>query len=238
MCSGKKKRAESEKNMDEAKHLKKETGEKLHEASVRNKNALGAEAKCDLRKMDLDKREEDLDLREAEIKPWEDKLKKLREQFEKDQAELKEREEKISEKEIYYASLDEWEIDYSNLKNASSMKELEIDRLNGELKYHKVPGQEPEAFMPERRWFKEDLKEMRGFSYCKARYVQTHNEEDRNGMFQNFFAGVNQVVCLFYEMCKRWTPSYLRKLARMIEDSGYSNYAAYHKHGRSSEWER
>ena len=41
---------------------------------------------------------------------------------------------------------------------------------------------------------------------------------------------------LFYQMCKKWTPAYLRNLARSIENSGCKNYADYQKNGRSSGW--
>lgn len=117
------------------------------------------------------------------------------------------------------------------------MKDIEIARLNGELKWHRLPSQECEAYLLEKQWWAEELGQLNNFNGCKAKYSESHNEEDRNGMIKSFFEGVHSIVELFYQMCKKWTPAYLRNLARSIENSGCKNYADYQKNGRSSGWE-
>ena len=50
----------------------------------------------------------------------------------------------------YYDSLEEGYYDYTEVKNACSMKDIEIARLNGELKWHRLPSQECEAYLLEK----------------------------------------------------------------------------------------
>lgn len=187
-------------------------------------------------------REDKVSLREQAATLWELDLAEKREKYAIEWDDIQEIQRNVNdEREIYEAYWDALETgyyDYNEIKNANSMKDLDIARLNGELKWHKYPSDECEAYMLERQWWEEEFGELKNFHGCKARYVQSHNIDDRNSMIKSFFDGVLSIVDMFYQMCKKWTPTYLRNLARNMEYEGCSNYADYRKRSRSSGWER
>lgn len=187
-------------------------------------------------------REDKVSLREQAATLWELDLAEEREKYAIEWDDIQEIQRNVNdEREIYEAYWDALEtgyLDYNEIKKDNSMKDLEISRLNDELEWHKYPSDECEGYMLERQWWEEEFGELKYFHGCKARYVQSHNIDDRNSMVKSFLDGVLSIVDLFYQMCKKWTPTYLRNLAKSMEYEGCCNYADYRKRSRSSGWER
>ena len=53
------------------------------------------------------------------------------------------------------------------------------------MKWHRLPSQECEAYLLEKKWWAEELGQLNNFNGCKAKYSESHSEEDRNGMIKS-----------------------------------------------------
>ncbi len=226
-----------------AKQLEKDANEKLEEATRKEQNANSKELRNELAKTANDNKKEELKKKETELSEKEASLKRREEVYFEKFDNLKEIEynQKI-EREIEEADreyLESIKYDYSRLKNVTSMKDVEIARLNGELKVTKEYVEELKIM--EGAWIKtrdgilvqagsfEYYQEMEELKRCHGSYAKNPTPQNVENMVDAFFSGLKNLFNNLENWFMNMTPGYLRKLANALESRGCRNYSEYRR---------
>lgn len=189
----------------------------LEEATRKEQNANSKELRNELAKTANDYKREELKKKETELSEKEASLKRREEVYFEKFDNLKEIEEADRE---YLESI---KYDYSRLKNVTSMKDVEIARLNGELKVTK--GYVKELKIMEGAWIKtrdgilvqagsfEYYQEMEELKRCHGSYAKNPTPQNVENMVDAFFSGLKNLFTNLENWFMNMTPGYLRKRA-------------------------